>query len=124
MKGKTTRPGLYKCRDCQKPFTATIGTLYERPYSASQVVTGNASHVRQQKGNVRASALPDAWFRLLPDGLVYGHGIRAAMPEDASAAPIGGQNKVVEIDETYVGGKERNRHRSTSAQQGHRRRVR
>ncbi len=32
LKGKTTRPGLYKCRACQKPFTATMGTLYERSH--------------------------------------------------------------------------------------------
>ena len=38
LKGESTRPGLYKCRACQKPFTATMGTLYERsPYPAAQV---------------------------------------------------------------------------------------
>ena len=28
LKGKSTRPGLYKCRSCRKPFSATIGTVY------------------------------------------------------------------------------------------------
>jgi len=32
MKGKTTRPGLYNCKACRKPFTATMGTLYERSH--------------------------------------------------------------------------------------------
>src|SRR5258708_13351474 len=32
MKGKSTRAGVYKCKDCRKPFTATIGTLYERSH--------------------------------------------------------------------------------------------
>jgi len=32
MQGKTTRPGLYKCKDCRKPFTATMGTVYERSH--------------------------------------------------------------------------------------------
>src|ERR1700683_5846654 len=32
LRGETTRPGLYKCRACQKPFTATMGTLYERSH--------------------------------------------------------------------------------------------
>ncbi len=32
LKGKTTRPGLYNCRDCRKQFSATIGTLYERSH--------------------------------------------------------------------------------------------
>jgi transposase-like protein len=32
LQGKSTRPGLYKCRDCRKPFTATMGTVYERSH--------------------------------------------------------------------------------------------
>jgi DNA-directed RNA polymerase subunit RPC12/RpoP len=27
--GKTARPGLYRCHECVKQFTATIGTIYE-----------------------------------------------------------------------------------------------
>lgn len=30
LKGKTTRSGLYKCGGCRKPFTVTVGTLFER----------------------------------------------------------------------------------------------
>src|SRR5580704_16747436 len=29
MKGKTTRIGLYKCYACRKPFTVTMGTIFE-----------------------------------------------------------------------------------------------
>ena len=32
MAGKTTRPGLYKCKDCRKPFTVTMGTVMERSH--------------------------------------------------------------------------------------------
>jgi transposase-like protein len=32
LHGKSTRPGVYKCKQCRKPFTATIGTLYERSH--------------------------------------------------------------------------------------------
>jgi transposase-like protein len=32
LKGKSTRPGVYNCRDCDKPFTATIGTIFERSH--------------------------------------------------------------------------------------------
>ncbi len=28
MQGKSTRPGVYKCRDCRKPFSVTVGTLF------------------------------------------------------------------------------------------------
>ena len=30
LKGKSTRPGVYKCRDCRKPFSVTVGTVMER----------------------------------------------------------------------------------------------
>jgi transposase-like protein len=30
LKGKTTRPGLFKCKDCREPFTVTVGTVFER----------------------------------------------------------------------------------------------
>src|SRR5437879_10035888 len=32
LQGKSTRAGLYKCKDCRKPFTATMGTVYERSH--------------------------------------------------------------------------------------------
>jgi transposase-like protein len=30
MAGKTTRPGLHKCYSCRKPFSVTVGTVFER----------------------------------------------------------------------------------------------
>jgi len=30
LNGKSTRPGVYKCRDCRKPFSVTVGTVFER----------------------------------------------------------------------------------------------
>jgi transposase-like protein len=30
LAGKSTRPGVYKCRPCQKPFSVTVGTVFER----------------------------------------------------------------------------------------------
>src|SRR5260370_9051298 len=29
LKGNSTRPGVYKCRACEKPFSVTVGTLFE-----------------------------------------------------------------------------------------------
>jgi ISXO2-like transposase domain len=47
-----------------------------------------------------------AWFMT--------HLIREAMRElhPVESGPLGGENKVVEVDETYVGGKEANKHKS------------
>jgi transposase-like protein len=32
MQGKSTRPGVYKCNDCRKPFSVTVGTVMERSH--------------------------------------------------------------------------------------------
>lgn len=32
MQGKSTRPGVYKCNDCRKPFSVTVGTVFERSH--------------------------------------------------------------------------------------------
>jgi len=29
LKGKSTRPGVYKCNECEKPFSVTVGTVFE-----------------------------------------------------------------------------------------------
>ena len=30
LMGKSTRPGVYKCKECRSPFTVTVGTVFER----------------------------------------------------------------------------------------------
>jgi transposase-like protein len=111
LKGKTTRPGLYKCRDCRKQFSATIGTLYERSHiplhkwllatfllcSSKKGMSAHQLYRMLGFGSYRT-----AWF--------MAHRIREGMRElhPESSSPLGGHNKVVEVDETYVGGKARN----------------
>ena len=34
MDGKTTRRGLYNCRECRKPFTVRQGTIFESSHLA------------------------------------------------------------------------------------------
>ena len=29
LQGKSTRPGLFHCRDCRKQFSITVGTVFE-----------------------------------------------------------------------------------------------
>lgn len=112
LQGQSTRPGVYKCRECKKPFTATIGTLYERSHIplhkwllATHLLCGSKKSisVHQLYRMLGIGSYRTAWF--------MAHRIREGMCElnVADSGPLGGENKVVEADETYVGGKTRNR---------------
>lgn len=112
LKGKSTRPGLYKCRACQKPFTAIMGTIY----SSSHIPLSKwllATHLMAaSKKGISAHQLwrmlgfgsyRTAWF--------MAHRIREGMAPLRTDA-LGGEGKIVEADTTYVGGKEKNKHAS------------
>lgn len=108
IEGKTTRPGLYKCYECNGHYTVTVGTVFERSkiplnvwfqavYWLCSSKKGISSH---QLHRMLGVTYKTAWFMT--------HRIREAM-RDGSLAPMGGANKVVEADETFVGGKAKNR---------------
>ena len=112
LKGKSHRPGLYQCNACRKPFTVTVGTLYERSHiplnkwlAATHLMMASKKGISSlQIGRMLGLGKKTAWFLM--------HRIRESLPEDLplkGGEPIGGKNKVVEIDETYVGGKAANR---------------
>jgi transposase-like protein len=112
LKGNSTRPGVYKCRECRKPFTATIGTLYERSHIPLHKWLLATHLMCASKKGISAHQL----FRMLGFGSYrtawfMAHRIREGMRElhPETEGPLGGKNKVVEADETYVGGKARNR---------------
>jgi transposase-like protein len=114
LQGKSTRPGLYKCRACQKPFTATMGTLYERSHIplhkwllATHLMTASKKGIsaHQLWRMLGFGSYRTAWF--------MAHRIREGMRElfPESTPPLGGKGKTVEMDETFVGGLEKNKHR-------------
>jgi transposase-like protein len=111
LKGNSTRIGVYKCYACRKPFTVKVGTVFESSHIKLHVWL-QAMHLlcASKKGmssnqlhRVLGVTLQTAWF--------LSHRIREAMMDlqIADAGPLGGTNKVVEVDETYVGGRARNR---------------
>ncbi len=107
LAGKSTRPGVYKCNDCQKPFSVTVGTVFERSHIplnkwvlASHLMAASKKGMSaHQLHRMLGVTYKTAWF--------MAHRIREAMKEDvASAGPIGGEGKIVEADETYIGKRE------------------
>jgi transposase-like protein len=108
MKGNSHRPGLYQCNACREPFTVTVGTLYERSkiplnkwLAATHLMMASKKGMSAlQIGRMLGVSKKTAWFLC--------HRIREAMTP-AKPGPIGGFNKVVEADETVIGGKAKNR---------------
>ena len=108
MKGQSHRPGLYQCNACREPFTVTVGTLYERskvPLNKWLMVTHLLMASKKGMSALQVSRMiglsyKTTWFLC--------HRIRESL-RDTPDLKLGGQNKVVEADESYVGGKAKNR---------------
>src|SRR5215207_9755780 len=108
LKGKSHRPGLYQCNACREPFTVTVGTLYERSkVPLSKWLAATHLMMASKKGmsalqisRMMGLSYKTTWFLM--------HRIRESL-KDNPVGPIGGENKVVEADESYVGGKAKNR---------------
>jgi transposase-like protein len=106
--GKAHRPGLYYCAACNGQFTVTIGTVMERskiPLSkwllAMHLMGASKKGMSAlQLQRMLGVTYKTAWFLC--------HRIREAMAP-TKPGPLGGQNKVVEADETLIGGKKKNR---------------
>jgi transposase-like protein len=104
MEGKTTRRGLYNCRECRKPFTVRQGTIFEASHLPLhlwlQVIhlmcASKKGISTNQIQRMLSCSMKTAWFLT--------HRIREAMKSD-SLAPLGGSGGPVEVDETYIGRK-------------------
>ena len=109
--GKSMGPGWYHCKDCRKKFTATVGTIYERSHIPMTKWLLSTHLMCASKKGISAHQL----HRML--GLPYktawfmAHRIREGMRELKPTEPLGGEGRTVEADETYIGGKEKNKHR-------------
>jgi transposase-like protein len=106
--GASMGPGWYYCSECQDKFTVRVGTLYERShiplhkwlFATHLLCASKKGMSAMQLSRMLGITYKSAWFMC--------HRIREGMAP-AKPGPLGGEGKIVEADETVIGGKAKNR---------------
>ena len=106
--GKGVRKGVYKCARCRKQFTVTVGTVFAGShiqlrhwlYAIYQMCASKKGVSANQLHRHLGITYKSAWFMC--------HRVRYAMTQSPLSGRLGGGSGIVEVDETYIGGKPRN----------------
>lgn len=114
LKGKSTRPGVYKCGDCRKQFTVTVGTVFERSHipihkwvlATHLLCASKKGMSAHQLHRLLGVTYKTAWFMC--------HRIREGMREP-KFDQMGGNGTFVEVDETFWGNKRKPANKKLSA---------
>src|ERR1700722_8924653 len=108
------KEGFYRCNQCKEDFTVRTGTIFERShvplhkwiYAMYLLVTARKGISSMQLAKEIGITQKSAWFVL--------HRLREACGGDDLSKLKG----IIEIDETYVGGIEKNKHESKKLKAG------
>jgi transposase-like protein len=110
VKGKTGKPaiGRKKCYACRKQFTVRVGTVFESSHVPLHIWFQAAFLMASSKKGISSNQLHRTLGVTLKTAWFMSHRLREAM-RVLKVEPMGGEGKFVESDETFVGGKARNR---------------
>jgi transposase-like protein len=105
LQGKSTRPGVYKCYQCRKPFTVKVKTVFEDSHVPMRFWLQAMYLLCSSKKGISSNQLSRTLGVTLKTAWFMSHRIREAM-RVVGIEPMGGPGQAVEVDETFIGRQE------------------